>query len=571
MGEKESQTKRFIKGEKEYLFLVYATRLLMAEQNQPIYILPEGYQRTLGKTAQRNNILAAKLVAETIRTTLGPKGMDKMLVDSMGDITVTNDGVTILEEMHIEHPVAKMMVEIAKTQENEVGDGTTTAVVIAGELLKNAERLLDNEIHPTVIIKGYRLAAEKSLSILNEISEKISENETASLKDIALTAMTGKGAEMSKEKLADLVVNGIKKVMTKKDGKTEVDVNDIKLEKKEGGRVEDSDLIEGIILDKEKLHPSMPSVVKKAKIALLDVALEIKSPETDAKIEITSPDQLQAFVDQEEKMLRNMVDVIVKSGANVVLCQKGIDDLIQHFLAKKGIYAARRIKKSDMESLAKATGASIISNLKDLNAADLGDAGLVESRKIGEDEMTYVGQCKNPKAVSLMIRGGTKQVIDEVERAIKDALGDIASALKTGKILAGAGATEIELSLRLRKFATKLSGREQLAVLSFADSLEIIPKTLAENAGFDPIDILTGLKEKHESGMKWAGLDAFTGKIIDAWKNKVLEPLSIKTQAISSAAEVTELILRIDDIIAASGKEKPNFPSPKMGGMGDMD
>ena len=543
----------------------------MAEQNQPIYILPEGYQRTLGRTAQRNNILAAKLVAETVRTTLGPKGMDKMLVDSMGDIVVTNDGVTILEEMHIEHPAAKMIVEVAKTQENEIGDGTTTAVVIAGELLKNAEKLLENDIHPTVIIKGYRIAAEKAISLLNELSEKLTEKDNDLLKNIAVTAMTGKGAEISKEKLADLAVAAVKKVMERKDMSNIVNLDNIKIEKKTGGSVEDSELIDGIILDKEKLHASMPSTVKKAKIALLDVALEIKNTETDAKIEITSPDQLQAFVDQEEKILKDMADVIAKSGANVVFCQKGIDDLVQHFLAKKNIYAARRIKKSDMESLTKATGASIVSNLKSLSSSDLGEAGLVESRKFGEDEMTYVGNCKNPKAVSLMIRGGTKQVVDEIERALKDAVGDLASALKTGKVLAGAGAAEIELSLRLRKFANKLSGREQLAVLAFADSLEVIPKTLAENAGFDSIDVLTELKEKHDSGMKWAGLDAFSGKVMDAWKNKVIEPLSIKTQAISSAAEVTELILRIDDIIAASGNGKGGMPNMPPGGMQGMD
>ncbi len=529
---------------------------------QPIFILSEGSQRTVGRDAQRNNIMAAKLVAETVRTTLGPKGMDKMLVDSVGDIVVTNDGVTILEEMQIEHPVAKMIVEVAKTQENVVGDGTTTAVILAGELLKNAESLLDKEVHPTVIAKGYRLAAEKAQEILNKIAENINEKDLDLLKKIASTAMTGKGAEVAKEHLSELTVKAVIQVLEN----GEVDLDDIKLEKKVGDGTEDSELVQGIILDKERVHPAMPKIVKNAKIALLDVALEIKNTETDAKIQITNPDQLQMFVDQEEKMLKDMVDKIVKSEANVVICQKGIDDVAQYFLAKNNIYAVRRVKKEDMEKLARATGASIVSNLKDLSAKDLGKAGVVENKKIRDEEMTYITECKNPKAVTILIKGGTEHVTSEVERAMKDALGDIVAALKDGKVVAGGGAPEIEVAKYLREFSNKLSGREQLAVLAFADTIEIIPRTLAENAGLDPIDMLTDLKSQHDKGNKWAGIDAFSGKVVDVWKLGVIEPLKIKTQAIKSSSEVAELILRIDDVIASSGssKETPSSRMPEM-------
>ncbi len=533
----------------------------MTNQVQPIFILQENTQRTQGKDAQRNNIAAAKLVAETVRTTLGPKGMDKMLVDSVGDIVITNDGVTILDEMQIEHPAAKMIVEVAKTQESEVGDGTTTAVVLAGELLKNAEHLLDKEVHPTVIAKGYRLAAEKSQKILDELAEKISEKDEDLLKKIAMTAMTGKGAESSKEKLAEIAVIAVKQIADKENSQLIIDTENIKIEKKVGGGVEDSELIQGIVLDKEKVHPSMPRTIKNAKIALLDVALEVKSTETDAKIQISDPNQLQAFLDQEERIIKTMVDKIVKSGASVVFSQKGIDDIAQYFLAKNKIYAARRIKKSDIEKLARATNAQIVSNLNDLSEKDLGKAGLVEERKIGDEEMTYVKECESAKAVTILIRGGTEHVVAEVERAMKDAIGDIAASLKLGKVVAGGGAIEVELAKQLREYATTLSGREQLAVLAFAESVEIIPTTLAENAGLDPIDMLTDLKAKHEEGNKWAGLDVITGKVVDSWKQGVIEPLKIKTQAVKSASEVAELILRIDDIIAAGGLDKG---SPKM-------
>jgi len=541
----------------------------MANQIQPIFILPQDTQRSTGKDAQRNNIAAAKAVAETVRTTLGPKGMDKMLVDSMGDIVVTNDGVTILEEMSIEHPTAKMIVEVAKTQEKEVGDGTTTAVVLAGELLKQAEHLLDDNVHPTVIAKGYRLAAEKSKQILNELAEKVTEKDIDILKKIAITAMTGKGAESAKEHLAELAVKAVIQVRDNE----EVALDNIKVEKVMGGGIESSELIEGIVLDKERVNFGMPKQIRNAKLALLDVALEVKSPETDTKIQIDDPSKLEAFLDREERLLRDMVKKVKDSTANVVVCQKGIDDLAQHFLAKEGIYAVRRVKKSDLDKLALATNGKIVTSLKELSSTDLGHAGLVEEIKVGDEMMTYIRECKNPKAVTLLVKGGTEHVAAEVERAIKDALGDLAASLKSGKIVGGAGAIEIELSRRLRQFSTSLSGKEQLAVNAFASSLEIIPRTLAENAGLDPIDLLTELKAKHDNPQgKWFGIDVFEGKVHDAWKAGVIEPLKIKTQAVQSASEVAELILRIDDVIASSGSKNSGMPpggmpNPNMQGM----
>jgi thermosome len=536
-------------------------------QVQPIFILPEGTQRTTGRSAQKNNIMAAKLVAETVRTTLGPKGMDKMIVDSMGDVIVTNDGVTILEEMQIEHPAAKMMVEIAKTQEDEIGDGTTTAVVLAGELLKNAEDLIEKEVHPTIIAKGYRLAESKAQEILRQIAEPVTEKDDAILRKIAMTAMTGKGAENAKERLAEISVKAIKSVAEREDSKLTIDHDSIKLEKKVGASVEESELINGIVLDKERVHSSMPKRIENAKIALVDAAIEIKNTEIDAKIQITDPSQLQAFLDQEENMLREKVDKIAGSGANVLICQKGIDDLAQHFLVKKGVYAVRRAKKSDMEALARATGAKIISNLKDLSGSDLGKAGIVEQQKVGDEDMTYVKDCKNPKAVTILIRGGTEHVVDEVKRAMEDAIGDVSAALSMGKVVAGAGAPEMELSKGLNKFASSLSGREQLAVQAFSNAMDIIPRTLAENAGLDPIDVLTDLKAQHDKGSRWSGINVFTGKPMDAWKNSVLEPLKIKTQAVSSASEVAVMILRIDDVIAGSGDKGGMPPGMPPGGM----
>jgi len=539
----------------------------MTEGNyQPIFILPEGSSRTVGRDAQRNNIMAAKLVAETVRTTLGPKGMDKMLVDKLGDIIVTNDGVTILQEMQIEHPSAKMIVEVAKTQEDEVGDGTTTAVVIAGELLKNAERLLDQEIHPTVIARGYRIASEKAMAILSKMAEQISPSDYETMKKIAVTAMTGKGAEASKEKLAEITVKAISHIVEKENGRITMDADNIKIEKKIGGSVEETELIEGVVVDKERVHSAMPKIVRDAKIALIDSAIEIKDTEIDAKIQITDPSQMQAFLDMEEKMLKEMVQKIVASGATAVFCQKGIDDLAQHYLAKKGIYAVRRVKESDMKGLARATGAKIVTNLDDLSQNDLGMAGVVEEKKVGDEMMTFVRNCPNAKTVTILVRGGTEHVIDEVKRAITDAVGDIIVSLKEGKVVGGAGAPEIELARQLRFFANGLSGREQLAVQAFADSIEIIPRTLAENAGLDPIDVLTELKSAHDAGRKWAGINVFTGRVMDAWAEGVIEPLKIKTQAISSASEVATMILRIDDVIAAGGIDK----GPKQPEMPEM-
>ncbi len=519
---------------------------------QPIFILPEGARRTQGKSAQRLNILATRAVAETVRTTLGPKGMDKMLVDSFGDVVVTNDGVTILKEMNIEHPTAKMVVEIAKTQDSEVGDGTTTVVVLAGELLKQAEDLLDQNIHPTVLAKGYRLAEAKSQEILAAMAEHVTYSDQAALVKIATTAMTGKGAENAKEHLAKLTVKAVLSVMDIGD-RIDIDTDNIKIEKKVGSSVEETELVDGIIIDKEKVHPNMPAIVRHARIALLDAPIEIKSTEIEAKIQITKASEIQSFMDQEEQILHGLVDKIASSGANVVFCQKGIDDVAQHFLAKKGILAVRRVKKSDMEKLSRATGTTIVNNIKDLSKEDLGKAGVVEERKVGDERMTYVYECPKAKAVTLLVRGGSEHVVDEVKRALEDAIGDVAAGLRSGKIVAGAGAAEIALAKKLRKYADSLSGREQLAVEAFANAMEAVPKTLAENAGLDPIDIMTALRSAHDKGSNWAGIDVFTGKVIDAWKKGILEPLQIKTQAISSAAEVAVMILRIDDVIAAGG------------------
>jgi len=522
------------------------------EEKQPIYVLPENIYRMIGKDAQRNNIAAARIVADLVKSTLGPKGMDKMLVDNLGDVIVTNDGVTILEEMHVEHPAAKMMVEIAKTQEKEVGDGTTTAVVLAGKLLENAEKLLDEKIHPSVIGRGYRKAREKADEILLKLSTKVNEKDKDFLKKIAMTAMTGKGAETAKEKLAELVANAVLQVAEKKDGKIFVDLDNIKIEKRKGKGIDDTELISGIVLDKEKVHAAMPSYVKDARIALLDVALEIKGPETDTKIQVTTPEQLQAFLDQEEMMLKKMVDKIVEVGANVVVCQKGIDDVAQYYLAKAGILALRRVKKSDMEKLAKATGGKIVSKLKELSKSDLGYAKEVEEVKEGDEAFTYIKGCKNPKALTILVRGGTEHVVNEIERAIKDSIGDLAAALNDGYVVPGGGAIEVELAKAIREYATKFKGREQLAILGFADALEAIPRILAENAGLDPIDVLTELKVKHEKNPN-IGLDLTKEEnyIVDTLKAGIVEPTRIKLQALKSATEVTMMLLRIDDVIAS--------------------
>jgi len=533
---------------------------------QPILILKEGSSRTRGRDAQGMNITAAKAVASAVRTTLGPKGMDKMLVDTIGDVVITNDGVTILKEMDIEHPAAKMMVEIAKTQDDEVGDGTTTAVVIAGELLKKAEDLLEQDVHPTVIAHGYRQASEKAQEILQSIAVTIKPKDVAMLKKIAETAMTGKGAEGSRQKICDLVVKAVTMVA---DEEGTVDKDYIKVEKKVGGSIDDCEIIEGVLIDKERVHPGMPRKVKNAKILLLNAAVEFKKTEVDAEINITSPDQLQAFLDEEERMIKNIVDKIVDSGANVLFCQKGIDDIAQHYLAKAGVFAIRRVKKSDMEKLARATGGSMVSSIDAISKEELGFAGLVEERKISGEEMIFVEECKNPKAVSIMVRGGTEHVVDELERAIEDALRVVSVVFEDKKLVAGGGAPEVELSLRLREYAASVGGRAQLAIEAFANALEIIPRTLAENAGLDPIDMLVELRAAHEKGKKTFGLNVFEGKAEDMLKSGVVEPLRVKTQAVASAAEAATMILRIDDVIAASKTAAPQGP-PGGGGMGGM-
>ncbi|MCK9277565.1 MAG: TCP-1/cpn60 chaperonin family protein [Methanoculleus sp.] len=539
---------------------------------QPILILKEGSQRTRGRDAQSGNIAAAKAVASAVRTTLGPKGMDKMLVDTIGDVVITNDGVTILKEMDIEHPAAKMMVEIAKTQDDEVGDGTTTAVVIAGELLKRAEDLLDQDVHPTVIAHGYRMAADKAQLILDEIAVDIRPDDMVMLKKLADTAMTGKGAEAAKEKLTELVVKAITMVA---DADGTVDTEFVKVEKKVGGSIEDSEIVEGMIIDKERVHPAMPRVVKDAKILLLNAAVEFKKTEVDAEISITSPDQLQMFLDEEERMIKGIVDKIIASGANVLFCQKGIDDIAQHYLAKAGIFAVRRVKKSDMEKLARATGGSVVSSIDAIAPEELGKAGNVEEKKVSGEEMIFVTECDNPKAVSIIIRGGTEHVVAELDRAIEDALRVVSVAVEDRKFVAGGGAPEIELSLRLREYAATIGGRAQLAIEAFATALEIIPRTLAENAGLDPIDMLVALRAAHEKGGangKYMGLDVFNAVSGDMLKAGVIEPLRVKTQAVSSAAEAAVMILRIDDVIAASKSAAPaGGPGmDEMGGMGGM-
>src|SRR3989338_9014752 len=540
------------------------------QTQQPVVFLSEGTKRTRGRDAQRINILIAKAVANAVKSTLGPKGMDKMLVDDLGDITISNDGATILEAMAIEHPAGKMMVEVAKTQDDEVGDGTTTAVVIAGSLLGNAEKLLDDEIHPSVIVKGYRIAAQKAKEFYAKCADDISFDDVKSLRDIALTSMTGKISEAAEE-LSDLVVNAVRQVAEKENGKTVIDIDQIKVEKKVGASLQDSEMVRGIVIDKEIVHAGMPRSMKNARIALIDAALEIKETETDAKIEITSPDQLQAFLDQEEAMLRKMVEAVKKSGANVVICQKGIDDMAQHFLAKEGIVAIRRVKQSDMDALARATDAKVVSRVQDLTKEDLGSAEIVHEKKIAGDDMTFIEGCKNPKSISLLIRGGSEHVVDEAERAVHDGICAVASAIRIGKVVTGGGSCEIEVALKLREFAKTIGGREQLAIEAFADTLEIIPRTLAETAGMDPIDTIVALRAKH-SGKdgKYIGVNVYNAGFANMKDKKVIEPLAVKTQAITSASEVAEMLLRIDDIIAATSKgHAGGMPPGGMPGMGE--
>ena len=544
----------------------------------PIMVLKEGSNRSRGREAQHGNITAAKVVAESIRSALGPKGMDKMLVDNFGDVTITSDGRTILDEMDIQHPAAKMLVEVAKTQDKETGDGTTSAVIIAGELLNKAEELIDKNIHPTIIIDGYKMAAEKALETLEKIAIVVDLKSQDFLVKAATTSMGSKIVAEHKDYLAEIVVKAMLAVAEKQDGAFRVDVDDVKVEKKTGESLKETTLINGIVLDKEIVHSGMPKRLEKAKIALLDASLENEKPELDAKINIESPDQIEAFLKQEEEMLKDMVEKILSTGANVVICQKGIDDMAQHFLARKGVIAIRRAKKSDMEKLARATGGKIVSSINSLSAADLGHAALVEERKTGDDKMTYVEGCKNPKSVTLLIRGGTQRMTAEAERSIHDALSVVKDLLEEPKIVAGGSAPEMEMSSVLKKYAQTLPGREQLAVQIFAEALEAIAVTLAENAGLDPVDIISQLRAEHEKGKTWAGINVFEGKVEDMIKLNVYEPLAVKKQIIKSANEAASMILKIDDVIATAKMKTPPMPpgggmpggGMGMGGMGGM-
>jgi len=525
---------------------------------QPVIILKEGAKRMRGREVQGANIMVAKIIAETMKSSLGPRGMDKMLVDSFGDIVITNDGATILKEMDVEHPVAKMLVEVSKAQDEEVGDGTTSTVVLAGELLAKAEELIEKEVHPTIIIDGYRKAAVKALEILDQIGLKVDPTDKELLKKVAKTSMISKLVAEEADYLAQLAVEAVTKVAEKVGDRWVVDLDDIKLEKKEGQSLRDTQLVQGIVLDKEVVHPDMPKLVRNAKIALLDAALEIEKTEFDAKLNIETPEQMRAFMKQEEDMLRSMVEKIASTGANVVLCQKGIDDLAQYFLAKKGIMAVRRIKKSDMDKLAKATNGRVISRVDDLTPADLGKAALVEERRVGEDKMVFVEGCDNPKSLTILIRGGTQRIVDEAERSLKDALNVIKDVIVEGKVIPGGGAGELETALRLRDYAKTLPGKEQLAVNKFAEALEVIPSQLAESCGMDPIEAIVNLTSKHKEGGLNYGINVFKSEIADMQKLEVLDPLLVKKQTIKSAVEAAAMILKIDDIIAASRLETPS-------------
>jgi thermosome len=537
----------------------------------PVLILKEGATQTKGRDAQKNNITAAKLIAEVVASSLGPRGMDKMLVDSLGDVTITNDGATILKEIDVQHPAAKMMVEISKATDNEVGDGTTSVVVLAGALIEKAEELISKDVHPTIIVDGYRKSAIKAIEILSNLAQKIDGGDKSQLVRIARTSMQTKLVSKESNELAEIVVNAALQVSEKFDSKYKVDIEDVKVEKKAGGSLRDTKLVKGIVLDKEVVHGGMPKMVEKAKIALINSALEIEKTEFDAKINISSPDQMKMFLEEENKMLMTMVDKITKSGANVVICQKGIDDIAQHYMAKANILAVRRVKESDMTKLSRATGARIVSNLDDLSSKDLGLADLVEERKVETDKWVFVEGCRHPKSVTILIRGGSQRVVDEAERSIHDALMVTKDVLERPAIVAGGGSPESFTAGKLREWSNSLSGREQLAAEKFAESLEVIPLRLAENAGMDPIDTLTELRSKQLKGSKWSGIDVRNGKVTDMSKLDIVEPLSVKEQIIKSATEVASMILRIDDVIASSKSGgPPGGGGMPPGGMGDM-
>ncbi len=534
-------------------------------QGTPILVLKEGTERERGKGATSNNIAAARAVADAVRSTLGPRGMDKMLVDSMGDITITNDGVTILKEVDVEHPAAKMLVEVAKTQDQQCGDGTTTAVVLAGELLKRSEYLLEQNVHPTVITRGFQLAVQEARRLLeSEIGTAVKRDDDAVLRDCATTAMGSKGVAGSRDSLSDIAVRAVKRIAEERGGKVVADVDQIQVEKRHGGTVSDTELIEGIVLAKERGHPRMPGEVGPAKIALLNSSLEIKKTEIESKINIKTPSQIQSFLDEEDKTFRRMVEAVKAAGANVVICQKGIDDVVLHYLAKEGIYAVKQVKESDLQKLARATGGKIVTGIKELSASDLGSANKVEERKVGEDDMTFVTGCQNPRSVSILVRGGTEHVTQEVERSLHDALKVVASVLEDGLVCPGGGATEVDLAVRLRKWAGTVGGREQLAVEAFAQALEVVPWALAENGGYDSINTLIELRSAHDGAKANhnVGVNLVDGKAADMWKLRVVEPARVKRQALSSAVEVANMVLRIDDIIAA----KKSSPTPPPGG-----
>ena len=531
----------------------------------PIFILKEGVQRTRGRSAQSNNIAAAKAVADAVRSTLGPKGMDKMLVDSMGDVVITNDGATILKEMDIEHPAAKMIIEVAKTQEQHCYDGTTSAVVLSGELLKRSEDLIEQNVHPTVICEGFRLAAEKAVASLE--SHGIStENDDEVLMEVAKTSLTGKSAGAVKSFLADICVRAVNSVGTIEDSERLVDLSDIKVEKRQGGSIKDSTLVDGIILDKERVHAGMPRSVSTAKIALINSAIEVKKTEVDAKIQITDPSMLASFLEEEENYIKGLVEKIESSGANVIICQKGIDDLAQHYMSKSGIFAIRRAKKSDMEALSKATGGRIVTNMDDLTSADLGEAAKVEERKIGESDMTFITGCPEAKSVSVLLRGGTEHVVDEIRRAFDDAVGVVSVAWEDGAVLTGGGSVLAALSRDLRSYAESVGGREQMAIEAFASALEIIPRTLAENAGLDPVNTIIELRKSHADGKAFSGINVEEGGVMDMRAANVLEPQRVVEQAIQSATETAIMILRIDDVISSKGVSGEDM----MGGMDDF-
>ena len=527
--------------------------MYQGQQGQaPIFILKEGTQRTRGRTAQSNNIAAAKAVADAVRSTLGPKGMDKMLVDSIGDVVITNDGATILKEMDIEHPATKMIIEVAKTQEQHCYDGTTSAVVLAGELLKRSEDLIEQNVHPTIICEGFRLAAEHAIHALDQHG-LATENDDNMLLEVAKTSLTGKSAGAVKAFLADICVRAVNAVGRIEDDERLVDLDDIKVEKRQGGSIRDSTLVDGIILDKERVHAGMPRVVTEGRIALINSAIEVKKTEVDAKIQITDPNQLAAFLQEEQGYIRGLVETICATGANVVICQKGIDDLAQHYLAKAGVFAIRRAKKSDMEALAKATGGRVVTNIDDLSDADLGHAARVEERKIGESDMTFITGCPEAKSVSVLLRGGTEHVVDEIRRAFDDAVGVVAVAWEDGAVLTGGGSVLASLSRDLRTYAEGVGGREQMAIEAFASALEIVPRTLAENAGLDPVTTIIDLRKAHADGQVHAGINVYEGGVADMLAGHVLEPVRVVEQAIQSATETATMILRIDDVISSKG------------------